>query len=214
MICQRVEPAWRGSPCIVAATGPSLTQAVVQRCFRAPGICQIAVNDAWRLMPWADMLYACDAAWWQRHECKDFRGEKWSSHHANGNDKIAVAAKYGLHLIAGKTQKGFSFDPTFIHYGGNSGFQAINLAILRGANPIILVGFDMQSVHGVSHFFGEHPKGLQRSYNYQRFVPAFVEAAKLLPRDIQILNATPSSALKCFPSVTIDEALTMRYVAA
>ena len=110
----------------------------------------IAVNDAYRLFPDAAVLYACDSEWWDVHGgCPDFAGEKWSSHSVDAgghNDKREVAKKYGLKLVEGRDRDGFSFDPACIHYGSNSGFQAVNLAILFGAKRIVLVGFDMRGV--------------------------------------------------------------------
>jgi hypothetical protein len=217
MSCDRVYPRWQGMTAIVAATGPSLTEAVAERCRLAharDGVAVLAVNDAWRLMPWADALYACDAAWWRHHKGTDFTGDKWSSHHPNGNDKIELAKLYGLQLVAGKTEKGFSAHPNCIHYGGNSGFQAINLAMLFGARRIVLVGFNLQPLGGQVHFFGNHPAGLRQTARYERFVPNFAEAAKRLPAGVEIVNATPDSALKCFPAMALDDALTLERVAA
>jgi hypothetical protein len=194
---------------IVAATGPSLSPEVAEACA---GRKVLAVNDAYRLFPWAEVLYACDAAWWNvHHGCPGFAGEKWSSHGAAGrikhNDKSAVAEKYGLKLVAGRDGDGFSFEPDVIHYGSNSGFQAINLALLMGARRIILVGFDMGCTNGRRHFFGDHPPGLRNATSYQNFIRALERAAKLLPPGIEILNATPGSALRCFPMVTLNDAL-------
>jgi hypothetical protein len=172
------------------------------------------VNDAYRLFPDARVLYACDAQWWNAHRgCPDFSGEKWSSHGIAGrvrhNDKLDVARKYGLNLVAGKDGEGFSFDPEVIHYGSNSGFQAINLAILMGATRIVLVGFNLGHVDGKKHFFGDHPRGLRNTHSYSNFLRAFNRAAKLLPLHIQILNATPNSALTCFPRISLDDALSL-----
>ena len=37
----------------------------------------VAVNDAYRLAPWADVLYVCDHKWWGWHPAAlDFAGEK------------------------------------------------------------------------------------------------------------------------------------------
>jgi hypothetical protein len=168
----------------------------------------IAVNDAYRLIPHADVLYACDGSWWNAHRgAMSFRGERWSSHGNNGrvrhNDKTEQAKQFGLLLAEGRDGAGFCLDPDAIHYGSNSGFQAVNLALQWGATQIILVGFDM---HG-THFFGRHPKGLRNTTNYKNFIAAFAKAAKLLPRGIDILNATPGSALRCFPMVSLHDAL-------
>lgn len=207
---QRIRPIWKDRAVIVAATGPSLTPEVADHCRVGHPV--IAVNDAYRLFPGADMLYACDAAWWSVHNgCPDFAGERWSSHGALGrvrsDDKSEAGARYGLNLVAGMHEIGFSLDPDCIHYGSNSGFQAINIAILAGASVIILVGFNMQAVGNRRHFFGDHPAGLRNSCNYQGFVRAFERAQKRLPPGIKILNATPKSALTCFEKVDIKDAL-------
>ena len=202
----RIEPRWSSDLCVVAATGPSLTQQVAEAC---KGHKVVVVNDAYRLIPNAQVLYACDSMWWEVHKgCPDFQGEKWSSHGLTGrhNDKSDVAEKFGLNLVEGKEADGFSLDPLIIHYGSNSGFQAINLAILFGAKRIVLVGFDMR-VTDKRHFFGDHPTPLRNTANYSNFISAFDRAAKKLPKDIQILNATPDSALNCFEKVSLEYAL-------
>ena len=202
---QRIKPRWL--ECVVAATGPSLTEAVAQRC---QGLRVLAVNDAYRLMPFAEVLYCCDAEWWHLHQgCPGFLGEKWSSHSVRPlpeNDKATTAEKYGLRLVAGRDGEGFSMDPGVIHYGSTSGFQAINLALLMGAKRVLLVGFDMHSRNG-RHFFGDHPAPLVNALRYEGTVPEFRRAAESLPPGIEIINCTPGSALDCFPMVSLEDAL-------
>lgn len=209
MIRERIEPFWQDMAAIVAATGPSLTEDVAERCRRAHATgthAVLAVSDAWRLMPWADALYSCDRVWWD-FNTTDFKGDKWSSHHLPDNDKQVAARRHGLDLVRGRAGQGFSTEPTHIHYGSNSGFQAVNLALLLGARRIVLVGFDMRLVDGRSHFFGDHPAGLRKTANYQNFIRAFEVAAASLPAGVEILNATRGSALTCFPSVDLERAL-------
>lgn len=196
----------RWERCIVAAPGPSLTEEVAQQCRGVP---VIAVQDAYKRIPWADVLYGCDALWWEHHNgCADFAGEKWSSHDPDTNDKTEARDRYGVHLVEGRPGVGFSFDD-WIHYGSNSGFQAINLAIHFGCTRILLCGFDMRSIDGRRHFFGGHPVELGRSDgDYERFIPTFETAAKLLPPHVEVINVTPGSALRCFPMGTLDGALT------
>lgn len=202
-----VRPILRGGACIVAATGPSLTPEVAA-ISQASGFKIIAVNDAYTLIPYADFLYACDGPWWDVHQgCPNFAGEKWSSHQKQANEKLVHAKRYGLKLVAGKHEKGFSKNPEFIHYGSNSGFQAINLAILFGAVHIILVGFNMQSVSGRAHFFGDHKGRLNKSVNYTRFIGSFNVASTMMPKGVKIVNATPKTALKCFPILDLERAI-------
>jgi hypothetical protein len=191
---------------IVAATGPSLTEDVAELCRDHRAI--IAVNDAYKRLPFAPVMYACDAAWWRAHKgCPDFRGEKWSTHNPSGNDKREAARLYGVRLVAGKKAAGFSTDPAVIHYGNNSGFQAVNLAILFGAKRVVLVGFNMRREGNQEHFFGSHPAPLRRASSFGQFIAAFNEAAKQMPRGVEIINATSGSALGCFPYMPLQEAL-------
>lgn len=205
---QVVKHRWHS--CFVAAPGPSLSETVAAR---LAGQNVIAVNDAWRRVPGAQVLYACDAAWWTVHNgVPDFHGERWSSHGGDKhNNKTEIAEAYGVNLVIGRdSHEGFSTDPAVIHYGSNSGFQAVNLAMLMGARRVILVGFDM---HG-THFFGQHPAGLRNTTSYGGFIRAFERAARHLPAGVQILNATPGSALRCFPFTRLEDELSAIALAA
>lgn len=209
---ETIRADWRGECCIVAASGPSLTADVAETCGRS-GWRVVVVNDAWRMIPTADALYACDSKWWTLHDgARGFAGERWTTHESlsggHVNDKAAIADQYGLRCVRGTDGEGFSRNPAVLHYGSNSGFQAINLALLKGAR-VALVGFDMRHVNGRAHYFGEHPDGLRRCSDYRQFLPAFERAAKLLPAGVEIINATPDSALRCFAMMTLDNALAL-----
>lgn len=200
---------WERSLCIVAGTGPSLTREVADECM-ASGRKIIAVNNAYHLLPRADVLYACDEEWWIHYGgASDFHGEKWTSFDNGRNSKDpSLVEKYNLNVVHGRHETGFSFSRDHINYGRNSGFQAVNLAILWGSTTVVLVGFDMNFGYGV-HFFGDYPANskLRRSTDHSQFIRHFDYAAKHLPADIRILNATPNSALKCFPEVKLSDAL-------
>lgn len=187
----------------VCATGPSLTQAAADMLRDR---CVVAVNDAYKLLPFAELLYACDAKWWDVHKgCMGFAGERWSTHEkGHSNDKRATAAKYGLTLIAGRVGSKFRTDGK-IAYGSNSGFQAVGLTIWLGAPRIVLVGFDMREVGGRRHFFGDHPKPLRNGGNMRDWALKFDNAAKHLPPGVEIVNATPGSAIKAFPFVRLGD---------
>lgn len=199
--------SWVGSACVVAATGPSLTPAVADA-VRALDCRVIAVNDAYVLMPWADVLYACDADWWDAHAgAQGFAGERWSSHDAQHNEKRLVADQWGIELVQGEDAAGFSTDPHRIHYGGNSGFQAVNLALVWGASKVILVGFDQRSVDGKKHFFGDHQDPRLTNEDPGRHYSAWECAAKRMPAGFEIVNCTPGSAMRAFPMGRLEDVL-------
>lgn len=199
-ITETIAPRWAGRLVVVAATGAGLTPEVAAECAGTP---TIAVSDAYRLMPTADVLYSCDTRWWDYHR-PQFAGEKWSCHEPSRNDKTGAAARHDLHLVRGCQGDTFRTDGR-IAYGSNSGFQAIGLAILFGASRIVLVGFNL----GGPHFFGAHPRPLVNSTHGQ-FLPAFRAAAARMPPGVSIVNATPGGALDCWPRMPLRGALALQ----
>ncbi len=200
-----IKPRWCGQPCIVAASGPSLNGEVAGQCLRArdSGFRIIAVSDAYRLLPFADILYAADIAWWRVHKgCPEFCGEKWTSYQqGQARDNV-----FSLNYVRVRLSGDFSTDPSELH-GFYSGFQALNMALLMKAKPIILVGFNMKPVNGQRHFFGDHPKPLDNSANFEAWIPSLEEAVRKMPEDADVVNATPDSAVSCFRALRLEEAL-------
>jgi hypothetical protein len=148
------------------------------------------------------VLYACDPPWWDRNieaARRVFRGELWTLE--NGAVK-----KHGLNGAKGDAKQGLGRD--VVHLGGNSGYQAINLAFLWGARRIVLLGFDMQHTGGKGHWHGDHPgkKGVKPPV--RNWVPRFTRLAEdLAAEGVEVVNATRETALRCFPLVPLETAL-------
>lgn len=94
-----------------------------------------------------------------------------------------------------------SRDPELIYTGGNSGYQAINLAWHFGAARILLLGYDMRP----GHWHGKHPRPLSNYSPYEEWVRRFRLLAGDL--DIPVVNCTPGSALDAFPMASLEMAL-------
>mgnify|MGYP001617909464 CR=1 FL=1 len=60
----RVEEEWRGQTAAILGGGPSLTLGQCET-VRVAGCRVIAVNNAYELAPWADILYFADRHWWE-----------------------------------------------------------------------------------------------------------------------------------------------------
>ncbi len=165
----------------------------------------IAVNDAFRLAPWADMLYACDDRWWKWHpEAMQFAGLKVTldtTWHGRAPKDLFVMKNTGDY--------GLETKPGGLRTGRNSGHQAINLAVQCGAKHIILLGYDM-SYSGQSHWFGEHPNQSKPPVKtflryYDRLMPELIKAG------VSVVNCSRQTALK-FPRVSLEQALESRTV--
>ncbi len=194
-----VPPMWVGQTVVVMATGPSFTLAQAAAARRC-GLPAIAVSDngidAEHGGDFASMLYSSDASWWRKHAqaALKFPGLKVTC-----GDSLEFKAVESLKLSG---TEGFDPDPTCVRSGGNSGYAAVHVAIQAGARRVLLLGFDM----GGSHWFGPHTGGLRNTDKgtFERWIARF---PALAGRGAEIINCTPGSALKCFPSVPLDEAL-------
>lgn len=92
--------------------------------------------------------------------------------------------------------------------GGNSGFQAVNLAAVAGAKTIVLTGFDMQWTGGKKHHHADHAGELtnpeQRMLeNCRKILDGC--AAELAGRGINVVNCSRETALSNYPRVDIRD---------
>jgi len=191
----------------ICASGPSLTlvdcETVRKHCDEV-----IAVNDTYRMID-AHHLYGADAHWWKRHIgdiARDFEGKCWSCEPPGqtnwGRDSNADA--WGVTLLEARiAATGLSRDKDAVVTGGNSGYQAINLAYHLGATRIILIGYDMCWNGGRSHWFGDHPKGLCNA-EPNRYIAAY-RTIKPADYGLEIINCSRTTALDAFPIHNLDD---------
>lgn len=197
---------WPGETVVCLGGGPSLTQAqadFVHGVWRAGRARVIAINDSYRLAPWADALYACDARWWDWHKgAPEFEGLKVSQ-----DERLAETYPEVRRLT---TTGGDGFDPNPAHLrtGKNGGYQAIHLAVHLGARRIVLLGYDMKQTGGRSHWHEGHPVPNTEQVYARVMLPHF--ETLLRPLDllgVEVLNATPGSALEVFPTARLEDVL-------
>lgn len=224
----QVLPAWAMLTVVVVACGPSLTpeQVVYLRAARVMHLCRVVVvNDAYLWAPWADAHYAADSHWHRWHEAgidkpaldltaeqvrerwAAFRGERCSIECAGGN-----VTNPAVHILRNRTHPkhavGLSTDRGALITGRNSGFQALNLAVLAGARRVLLVGFDgAPAADGRSHFHGAHPRPTpDAAFGLYREAMAAARAPLQLA-GVEVLNCTPGSAIDAFPMADLRAVL-------
>jgi hypothetical protein len=165
----------------VLATGPSMSQDVADRVRH---LRTVVVSDAFNLAPRADHLVSQDKAWWSANPAAfEFGGRKWSTNYIPDVERVPA----GL-----------------IVTGSNSGLLALEVAKNHGATRILMLGFDM---HG-SHYFGPHAEPLKNTTpsRFEVFQEQFRRWGKSHPK-IEVLNCNPASHLRCFPIVSLEDAL-------
>lgn len=167
-------------------------------------------------------MYFADGRWWEWHNegiarpgieatevrqrFRNFAGIKVS---IEGNESFKVTDTKVLRLRnVEHIQYGMvlSNQPNALATGRNSGFQAINLAVLAGAARILLLGYDMKAEGRQMHWFGDHPQRTapQTIAGYR---DGFNRLARVMPKGLQIINCSRDTALQCFPRAELESAL-------
>lgn len=186
---------------ILAAPGPSLPSFRLGEHGTLPDI--IAITSAFAAVPRARHVYSCDRKWWdvylpevmERHPDADL----WMG----GDHRPPVPGVTALDIDISAPD--ISHTPGTLHGGRNSGYQAINLAVLLGYTTLLLVGYDMRRVEGSPHFFGEYASPhLRRDSPYAEWVPLF---RTITCNEFEVINCTPGSAIDAFPMGDLQDYL-------
>lgn len=118
-----------------------------------------------------------------------------------------------VHLLRNKhfphNGTGLSLDPEYLVTGSNSGFQALNLAILAGAKEVILIGYDGHTPKRSepTHWFGDHPKR-EPDAVFPLYVKSFKAAAAAIKKaGVRVINCSPGSAINAFEKMELTDAL-------
>lgn len=204
-----VPRVWEDKKVVVMATGPSLTTEQVQE-VEDSDAAVVVVNDSWQLAPWADVLYACDMKWWKWHHeeaRKSFEGLRVT----NDNTKQIFQSFPELSVLHGKHAPGFSRESSTIHYGRNSGYQAVNLALLTGTKTVILLGFDYNYNHrnGAAHWFGDHPDKVRTGEaGFKRWIKEWETTVDDVKQfGARIINCSPGTSLTLYETMELTDAL-------
>lgn len=181
--------------------GPSL-RGFDFECLR--GRVLVAVNDAAVHVPFASALFSMDASWIRnrREMVDEFAGEKYLAvapdfHFANG--------PVACYLKRDRQGRGLSTNPGVIHLGGgNSGYGALNLAVLKGATRIVLLGYDLTGPNQHWHSGYSWADALSSDSLYQRWAEQFdLAATELRQRGVRVVNASPISRITAFRKVPL-----------
>jgi hypothetical protein len=189
-----LEPLLRRRVVAVIASGPSLT-AEDCAAVRAAGLPAIVINTSFRMAPWADVLLAYDARWWQLHReeiAATVRGRRVTtslSRSVGGAEPLGALIRY--------------------HAYGNSGTAAVSLCAYTGARAVILLGADCRRADdGRVHWHGDHPAQLSNARSMARWPKQYGLVAQYAARrGCRVVNASRQTALDCFERLPLQDAL-------
>jgi hypothetical protein len=89
--------------------------------------------------------------------------------------------------------------------GPDTGFRALNLADILGADPIYLLGYDMQGADdGKQAWWHDGYEVRQRNKVYRRYQKAQCDAADSGRVRGRVINLNPDTALRAWPVATVE----------
>ena len=167
---------------------------------------------------WLDVCVFGDEGWWSRHwvdrvvSRKNKRDHQGLLHYpglivtncVKGDIKAVSRLK-----VMQRCNRGVKHPPHQLSWYQNTGAAAICLALLFGASRIVLLGFDMRRINGKNNWhraikqepgkriFADHITGHTR-------LKQDLDGANY---DVEVLNATPDTALDVWPKVKLEDVL-------
>lgn len=195
---------------MIVAGGPSLTLAQVRivGMARSQDKCRVvAVNDAVYPCWFADIHYAGDRRWWDRHgHLSRYPGLKLAIQPTSYSD-VRVMENAGPEYVGDEGLR--------IGHWKNSGAQAVHMAARLFAQRILLLGFDFSGSKATGdgtrdHWFGRHQDRPGCRMDINSDVAEIKRLFRILTnhlhsRGVEIVNCSPESTIDWLPKSTIEE---------
>lgn len=199
-------PEWKGEPAFVIAGGPSVKDQDVER-LRGRRV--IVINSSVHDYPWADILFFGDARWFRdvpenKKAVEDFAGIVVTTATQIMSPKVKRMAKASPRSGLAKDRQSLPVKRTSLTGG-------INLAVHRGAGPIVLLGADGKAApDGKTHHHKPHKWPARPGCWDEQKKDLDCIANSLQERGHRVWNASPGSAWSdLWPVMTLDEALSL-----
>jgi hypothetical protein len=191
-------PFWDKKPVFIIGGGPSFAGFDVEK-LRGRGLI-VGCNDA-AFETKADVVMSMDVIWMRKRQeqVESFAGEVWLAPPPNW--PINGWNRTDIHWIEKRWGWSISQDKDALH-GSNTGFAAMNLAVLKGATTIYLLGFDMgnppdQKRHWHNGY--EWSEALSYQGAYAVWAKDFRQASADLKRcQVRVVNVNPNQTLPSY----------------
>lgn len=217
---------WEGGTCYIIGGGPSILQqfdvpeSIIESVYSgketpaaySPYLSAlhdkhiIAVNVAYKIGPWIDMMFFGDTSTWteEQTELIKFKGLRVTCAESL-NRNIPYLKFLGKNP---RKKTGISKDNNLISWNFNSGAAAINVAVHTGVKRIVLFGFDMKLDQSQNqHWHKIYTSPLKTvDASFRKHLAGFPEIKKDLDAmGIEVFNCNPNSAIDCFQKINFKD---------
>lgn len=199
------ERNWNTRPVFVVGGGPSLKPHMEKlKTLHEKGFV-IAVNDGYKHCT-PDAVITLDDTWFAKRyeEIKDIKCPVYVCTEPEKvmDTKETIPNLVFLLRVRRAKETYLSRNPQIITNGLNSGFGGYNLAYLKGAKVIYLLGFDFnRTTEGATHFHEGYSWHDSRVANllYHNWTTIFDDTLAQVKQDgVKVYNCNVNSHLKCF----------------
>lgn len=218
---------WNGGTCYIIGGGPSIVEqlgipasvadevrkktlpisAYAPYFHKIKGAHTIGINAAYKLGDWLDIVFWGDSSFWKDNEDDLLSLKKALLVTCMRTD--AELPRRVKHLKKSAHRYGVCEEKNSVSWNYNSGAAAINLAMHLGARRIILLGFDMSTdTNQNQHWHKEYKNDTSVEQTFARHLRGFPHIQKAaLDWGVEIINASPNSAINAFPKMTLKKAM-------
>ena len=196
MPLSQISPPWWGDkPVILVGGGPSLrgfdfrrlasldayVVGINQAIFDAP--CHAGVTIDRKFVANRERELEIAAQWIPVYTAYPFNGAIW---------------------LRRRVGRGLSTDPTTIITIGTSGYAGVNVAVLKRARRIVLLGYDYGEGER-THYHDAYPwRDSAQTWPWGKWAAAYESMLPTLRElDIEVVNASPQSAITCFRKISL-----------
>lgn len=184
--------AWLDETAFILGGGFTLTAEIAER---VRGRKTIVLNSTSRLAPWASVLMFADWPWFREHRpiVDNWPGD------------VLTISRRAARVLPDKVQL---VPPPITRTDKLSvGHHAVDVAMWLGVKRIVLLGFDCRLVDGQSHNHQDYSNSHEVLYTTW-LLPAWADyPERARKRRVEIVNATPGSAIAVFPQISLDRVL-------
>jgi hypothetical protein len=199
-------PWWDGKPVAIVGNGPSLKGFDYER---LRGFHVLAVKGQMFNIPWADAGFGLDIPRYIEW-CGMLNTVRYPVYWATPKMKLLGPGPHApcIRFLRRIDLSELSDDPAAICSGGTSGFGALNVAWLKRARRIVLLGFEYNGDCGHADTRAYINSREQNGPRWHQWANNFGMARRRLEvAGVKIINAAPKSRITAFPRTDIDAAL-------
>ena len=182
---------WVGESVAVLATGPSLTIEDVHLVYTA-GFILVGVNSIWKMVPHVDILYAGDHRYWKAY--------------IDDIEAAGIVAKRYSRSSRAEKEYDAKYVKTKLGKDYNSGELAVEFAIQRGSERVVMLGFDASVQQGL-HCHGAHDKTPNPNPDRaRRWLKQFDRIPKHYP-NADVVNCSRRTRIKSIKRALLEDYL-------